>query len=163
MILEASCRHTTPSGRAIISQDTMKVILWQMFLADAYNEARSYKDTNFRHDSAYATLYTEIFRSHHISREDFSESFDYYLGRPSEVKTIVDSLVSQKNSRDLMKRGVFPGPQSPQVHPLPVSPIPGQHLPPPGVHPGLPPHPAKQDTERAKERPAALGGHVPVQ
>ena len=174
-LLGEACRRTSPSGQEILSKDTMRVVLWEMFQADSYNETRSYKDTNYRHDTAYASLYLRIFNSHHLSREQFADSYDYYLSDPASMKEIIDSL-NDKATRDLQKRGIF---QSPYQHPVPMGQppgMPGRPMPNgrpvlpnggptyPMGHPGTPPprfmpgpHPPGLRPARPGQRPPTPG------
>lgn len=139
-ILGAACKGRTASGRIPIPQDTMQILMWEMFEADAYNETRSALDTNYRHDTAYASLYTDIFRTHHVTRSDFNDSYTYYMGQPDVLRKMVDSLVEMK-SRALRQGSPtgtpgHPAPyrgNQPLGHPTPPVNPPGGH--PPGGHP----------------------------
>ncbi len=135
--LGEACRRTSPSGQEILSKDTMRVVLWEMFQADSYNETRAYRDTNYRHDTAYASLYLRIFNAHHISREQFADSYDYYLSDPAQMKEIIDTIVD-RNTRDMQKRGIF---QSPYQHPIPVGQPPVMPNGRPAIPNGRPPYP----------------------
>ena len=135
------------SNHKILSQDTMKVVLMDIMKADAYNEFLTAKDTNYRHDTAYALLYVNIFEAHHISREQFSDSYEYYMSKPEELKTLIDSMQNEAN-REIIKapNGYHPVPGHPA--PLPGHPFvapghpfvsPGHPFVPAG-HPGVPGH-----------------------
>lgn len=151
----------------------MQLLIWQMFEADAYNETRSAMDTNFRHDSAYASLYTDIFRTHHITRADFNDSYNYYMSQPDVLRTMVDSLV-EKKSRDLRQGPPKGSPGSPG-HPTPYQrfqpgghpttpfpPPPGGH-PPAGFHPpGMPQRPGMPPGARPGMPPALKPGALPA-
>jgi hypothetical protein len=100
VLISLGCR--SGSRGKILSQDTMRVVLMEMLKADAYNDFRSIKDTNYKHDTAYALLYANIFGSHRISKEQFSDSYNYYMSRPADFKALIDSMSNQAN-RDLAK------------------------------------------------------------
>ena len=102
-----ACRNTTASGREILPQDTMRAVLWEMFEVDAYNDTRAATDSNFRHDSAFASLYTDIFKVHHLTREQFQDSYDYYLAHPEILRSMIDTLADRTN-RDMQKAGGAP-------------------------------------------------------
>src|SRR5580698_2130324 len=83
----------------------MKSVLLDVLKANAYNDTRRFKDSNYLHDSAYATLYESIFVSHHITREQFYDSYDYYIARPDEFRAMIDSMAA-KASRDMARSGM---------------------------------------------------------
>ena len=138
MTLVSGCH--SGSHDKILSKDTMKVVLMDMLKADAYNEFRVMKDTNYRHDTAYALLYASIFGAHHITRQQFSDSYDYYMARPEDLKALIDSMASDANRAPNMKgaKGTVPPLQGANRGAgRPVF-VPGQA--PPGAHPGIPPN-----------------------
>lgn len=110
-----ACRNTSASGREILPQDTMRAVLWEMFEADAYNDTRAATDSNFRHDSAFASLYTDIFKVHHVTREQFQDSYDYYMAHPEILRRMIDTLADRTN-RDLQKAGGVPANQPGGFH-----------------------------------------------
>jgi hypothetical protein len=143
----SGCRNVSPSGNEILSKDTMRVLLGEMFQADAYNDGRVAKDTNFKHDTALATLYTDIFRSHGVTWARFMDSYEYYMGEPEVLRAMIDTLAGRTNRemthgpqqpyrpppfRNLTPQVGRPGPNG---HPAPVGPN-GRLLPPiPGPRP----------------------------
>lgn len=139
MILVIMCGCHFGSNGKILSQDTMKVVLMDILKADAYNEFLSAKDTNYRHDTAYALLYVNVFEAHHISRKQFNDSYDYYMSRPEELKTLVDSMANEAN-REMAK-----APNGYHLTPGHPAPLPGHPFVPPGHptgpqgHPFIPP------------------------
>ncbi len=171
-----ACKNTSASGSEILSKDTMRAVLWEMFEADAYNETRAATDTNFRHDSAFATLYTDIFRIHHVTREQFQDSYDYYMLHPEVLRGMIDTLTDRTN-RALQKNGEPPmghpagfhnftppggGPTTPfgpNGHPTPGGPrpLPGFPRRPGGFPPGQPGSAPPAGTPSKKPPPAQKG------
>lgn len=117
IIAGSACRNTSASGNVIIPRDTMQVLLWEMFEADAYNETRAATDTNFRHDTAFAALYTDIFRTHHVTRAQFTDSYDYYMTHPEVLRKMIDTL-TDKAGRDMSKAGGPPSTNHPPPAPF---------------------------------------------
>lgn len=111
LILQVACRRNAHQAAGLLSPDTMRVVIGEMLKADAFNELRALKDTNYRHDTAYAVAYINIFGSHHISKEQFQDSYNFYMSKPEELKAIIDTMTDRTN-REMMKR--MPGPM---VHP----------------------------------------------
>jgi len=103
----------------------MRVVLEEMLKADAYNEMRSIKDTNYRHDTAYAIAYLNIFGTHHISQAQFQDSYNFYMSKPEELKAMIDTMADRAN-REMIRH--MPGPG---VHaPFPVNNNNNVHRPP---------------------------------
>lgn len=153
MLSGLGCRQRGEKyGSVLLSADTMKSVLMDVLRANAYNDTRRFKDSNYIHDTAYAALYESIFVSHHITREQFYDSYDYYVARPDEFRAMIDSMAA-KASRDMSRQGMGaanPRPNGALVRPgIPgtgpgfnhFSPGgPGGHLPnQPGGHPPYPP------------------------
>ena len=129
------------SNSKILSKDTMKVVLMEMLKADAYNEFRIMKDTNYRHDTAYALLYADIWDFHHITRQQFSDSYEYYMSKPEDLKALIDSMASDANRTPNIApgKGAMQGANQGAGRPafVPGHPPPGA---PPGARPGFPPN-----------------------
>jgi hypothetical protein len=90
-----SDKNDVPSG--ILSKEVMQNVLWDMIQSDQYS-------TYLAKDSAHVDLkmenlrlYDQVFRLHHVSREEFSKSYKYYLAHPEMAQTLFDSLLAMGN------------------------------------------------------------------
>ncbi|SRR5579871_277916 len=96
ILLIASCvnKDNAPSG--ILSRDSMKNIMWDMIQADQYSKQFLQKDSakiNVRQETL--KLYQQIFDLHHVTKDEFNKSYQYYLTRPDLNKMIFDSLSAE--------------------------------------------------------------------
>lgn len=74
----------------ILSIDSMKVIMWDLSQAGAYANFIKEKDTT---DKALNTAYlAKALDIHHLTKEDFFKSFNFYQERPLLNKELFDSL-----------------------------------------------------------------------
>jgi hypothetical protein len=77
----------------IIPKDRMENILWDMIQADQFSSQYLIKDSariNVKKETV--KLYAEVLKIHNISKEEFRNSFQYYLGRPDIEKKMLDTL-----------------------------------------------------------------------
>jgi hypothetical protein len=107
IFLLAACKDDDSIPKGIIAKDNMGKILWDMIEADQYSIQYLTKDSARKTLKAETMkLYEEIFRIHHISKEEFQKSFQFYTSHPDITKTMFDSLSARANRQriDLYKR-----------------------------------------------------------
>lgn len=77
----------------IISPDSMKLIMWDMSRVNALAQNQYRKDSAmfFAKSKEY---YQEIFNIHHITKDEFYKSYDYYTNHPDKNKLLMDSLAA---------------------------------------------------------------------
>jgi hypothetical protein len=95
IIFFASCSNRTSVPKDILEPDSMRNIMKDVIVADAYSSMYIVKDTT-KHDKTKAAqdLLEAIFRIHHTSREAFQKSLVFYESRPDLGKNLFDSLSS---------------------------------------------------------------------
>ncbi len=138
LLLLAGCidKDATPSG--IIRKDTMQRVIWEMVQAEQYAKqylARDSSHMNLRDSTN--KLYQEVFQIHHITKDQFEKSYQYYLGRPDLIKSMFDTIVNRSNSQRVeLYRPITPAsrPAIPGQKPV----LPGQKPGPPGQKPAIP-------------------------
>jgi hypothetical protein len=94
-----SCSNEDEIPKQVISQKEMQKILWDMLLADRYTSQYIAKDTSKKLKLENLKLYDEVLQLHKISKNQFIESFNFYLKRPDLTKVMFDSLSAAANSR----------------------------------------------------------------
>jgi hypothetical protein len=72
--------------------DTMKIVLYELYLADEMNANRIYKDSTLNRQKENLTYYDQIFNNHRISSKDFFSSLEYYQDHPKLFSMLTDSL-----------------------------------------------------------------------
>jgi hypothetical protein len=82
------------SGKAPIPVDSMKVIVWEMSVADEWFNEVMFKDSVARQQKLNTQLYQKILAAHRLSRKDFNEAMRWYEARPKQYLELMDSTVA---------------------------------------------------------------------
>jgi hypothetical protein len=106
LFLMISCinKDKIPSG--VIVRDSMPGILWDVIVADQFSKQFILKDSakiNTRLETM--KLYQQVFQVHHITRDEFQKSYQFYIAHPDLMKIIFDSLsvYSNKQRQEIYK------------------------------------------------------------
>lgn len=86
-----SCRGKNANLKAL-PFDTMKVVILDLMNAEQWNNFIIVKDTLLRNSKNNLKLYQQVFLVHHINKEQFYNSYQYYEEHPDKMKTLLDSL-----------------------------------------------------------------------
>ncbi|MBN8835777.1 MAG: DUF4296 domain-containing protein [Sphingobacteriia bacterium] len=100
----AYCRQKDP--KEIIPADEMKLILIDLTAATEWNNVLMAKDTALKNVKLNLQFYEGVFEKHHISKEQFYNSYNYYNARPDKMKALLDSTYaySEKMKNQLIKK-----------------------------------------------------------
>jgi len=96
----SACKNKIPNG--ILPKDQMQSVLWDVMQAEAYTDLR----TNIKSDTLInsvledAKLQEQVFNIHHISRQDFYKSYDYYKEHTDLLMAVLDSITAQGNRNE---------------------------------------------------------------
>jgi uncharacterized protein DUF4296 len=116
-----SCVNNDKVPAGIIPKDSMQNILWDMIQADQFSKQYILKDSakiNARLETM--KLYQEVFQIHHITKDEFQKSYQFYISRPDLTKSIFDSLTASANRhRQEAFKQVAPKPKPILKGPLP--------------------------------------------
>lgn len=103
-VLMMGCGSST-KGK-LLSPDKMQAVMWDVLQADAYSELYVKKDSakNFLASSAF--LQQKVFDVHHITKNDFYYSYQYYNDRPDEMRIILDSVSvkAERNRNNILQQ-----------------------------------------------------------
>jgi len=102
-----ACENRDKIPNGILPKKEMQKILWDMIQADQFSKQFVLKDSAKRNVKQETTqLYDEVFQIHHISKDAFTKSYQFYISRPDLLKIIFDSLAAQGNrsQQDLYKQ-----------------------------------------------------------
>ncbi len=72
--------------------------MWDMIQADQFSKQFLLKDSaksNVKIETM--KLYDEVFQIHHVSKDEFQKSYQFYISRPDIFKVIMDSISAQGN------------------------------------------------------------------
>ena len=72
-----------------------------MIQADQFSKQFLVRDSLKKNNLNFETmkLYNEVFQIHHISKDEFQKSYQFYISRPDILKIVFDSLSAQGNRR----------------------------------------------------------------
>jgi hypothetical protein len=91
-------KDSVPSG--IIPKTEMQKVLWDMIQADQFSKQFLVKDSAKKRVSFETMkLYDQVFQIHHITKDQFQKSYQFYISRPDILKILFDSLSAQGNRR----------------------------------------------------------------
>jgi hypothetical protein len=97
-IISCANKNSIPSD--IIPKNEMQKVLWDMIQADQFSKQFILKDSAKKNVSAETVkLYDQVFQIHHITKDDFRKSYQFYISRPDILKVVFDSLSAQGNRR----------------------------------------------------------------
>jgi len=97
-----SCGNKNKIPPGILKPEKMQVVLWDVIKADAFTAEFIKKDSVKDAVQENLKLQQKIFAIHHISKEDFYTSYEYYKMNPDLFKIIMDSMMA-KAERDKQK------------------------------------------------------------
>jgi uncharacterized protein DUF4296 len=84
----------TPEDKKIPSEilpvDTMKIIVWHLIEAGDYATSLKEKDTTIK--SLNTKYFSEVLKLHHINKENFFKSFNFYQSHPYFNNVLFDSV-----------------------------------------------------------------------
>ena len=90
-----SCGNKSELPPGILKSDKMQAVLWDIIRADTFTTEYIKRDSAKNDVEENLKLQQEIFSIHHITKEDFYRSYDYYKKNSRQMKTIMDSMISQ--------------------------------------------------------------------
>ncbi|MBS1669474.1 MAG: DUF4296 domain-containing protein [Bacteroidetes bacterium] len=106
-----ACENRDKIPHDVLPKKEMQKIIWDMIQADQFSKQFVLKDSAKKNVKQETTaLYDEVFQIHHISKDEFTKSYQFYSSRPDLLKIIFDSLAAQGNrsQQDLYKQQTTP-------------------------------------------------------
>jgi hypothetical protein len=94
----AACSQKDKIPSGILSQQKVRLIMWDLMRADEYINGLLMKNSTLDLSAERFSLYEQIFRLHSTNREKFKKSLSFYQGRPDLLKVITDSLRSDEKN-----------------------------------------------------------------
>jgi hypothetical protein len=95
MMLFAGCVNKNNPPGNIIQRDSMETVMWDMIRADQYAKLYLAKDSCIDLRSETIKLYEEVLQIHHITKDKFDKSYQYYLTHQDLNKILFDSLYAK--------------------------------------------------------------------
>jgi uncharacterized protein YcfL len=81
-------------AKKIIPIPEMKLVMWDMISAEEWMKIVASTDSTININKKNISLYNKVFNLHHISKEDFFDSYHYYQSNPNDMKILMDSLTT---------------------------------------------------------------------
>jgi hypothetical protein len=78
----------------VLPFDSLKVIVWDLLNAEEFNNVLITKDSTLRNSKNNLKLYQQVFYIHHISKEQFYNSYEFYQEHPDRFKLLMDSVAT---------------------------------------------------------------------
>ena len=94
VVLFSCSDNNLPSG--ILSQEKMEIILWEQMKADAFTKEFISKDSSKNLVLENLKLQQKLFAQYKIDKEDFYNSYQYYLKHDALMKDVLDSIVAKQ-------------------------------------------------------------------
>ncbi len=79
----------------VIQKEAMEAVMWDMIQADAFTQNFIKKDSTKKDSLENASLQKKIFQLHHITKEDFDVSYNFYSANPGQMKIMLDSITAR--------------------------------------------------------------------
>jgi hypothetical protein len=111
MVGYTSCIGDRYGTMGILDEDKMADLLNEIALAEGFAESYLFRDTLQSKDTLVQRELDKVLKLHHISVEQFSESYHYYKTHPEEFKVLVDSAnarAARNREQSYNKRKVNP-------------------------------------------------------
>lgn len=97
-IISCTNKNSIPSG--IIPKTEMQKIFWDMIQADQFSKQFVLKDSAKKNVHAETMKwYSQVFQIHHVTKDEFQKSYQFYMSRPDILRVMFDSLSAQGNRR----------------------------------------------------------------
>ena len=91
MFICYSCRHKPELPPDIIPLNRMKMLVWDMEMANQ-NAADKFMEQKDSQRMEATSLYQQVFMKHKTNKADFYKSFTYYESHPDILKVLFDSV-----------------------------------------------------------------------
>ena len=122
-LIAAGCSDKDGIPRGILPKDKMEEVMWDMAQADQYAALYLAKDSaHIDQKTETMRLYEEVFRLHHVTREEFGKSYRYYLDHPALSQQLFDSVIA-RGSRVRSELYDRPGKNLPAMGPVKLGPV----------------------------------------
>ena len=102
VMMLAGCSVDDQSDKGVMPKEKMQLVMWDIIAASSFTDQYIKKDSLKNPALENSKLQQQIFALHHITREDFTKSYNYYLAHPDMMRTILDSITA-RGDRDRSK------------------------------------------------------------
>lgn len=100
LIFCISCSDKNKIPEGIMKPGKMQAVLIDILIADAMNGERVIKDSALQLPVENASYFLKVFQLHQTTRNEFNQSYSFYLKRPDLLKVITDSASAKITRRN---------------------------------------------------------------
>lgn len=87
-----SCSHKDKTPSNVLSPIKMRMIFTDAFKADEMAGYYMIHDSSYSGLKKHVEMYNTIFQIHHVTKEQFKKSLEYYETHPALLKAMLDSI-----------------------------------------------------------------------
>lgn len=89
----------------LINEKEMVLVIWDMSLAEDFATTYIMKDSGKVKDIEIQKEYQKVFSYHHINKDQFTRSFNYYRSDPEMFKRLMDSseVYARQRKQDIYR------------------------------------------------------------
>ncbi len=82
---------------SVLPKEKMEKVMWDVAQSsELLNGYVYYKYPEQNRAALNNVMLDKVFKIHHITREQFNKTLDYYEKRPDELKVVIDTIVSRQ-------------------------------------------------------------------
>jgi hypothetical protein len=96
-----SCKNDKPKG--LLSEKKMKAVFADIMKVEAYTKNFIEKDSQKNALLENTKMQLQIFALHKVTKEEFYESYDYYVSDVKKIQPLMDSVINKANTDRLIK------------------------------------------------------------
>jgi hypothetical protein len=88
------CYTFTGCGQeqGVLEEKKMRAVVWDMLMVEAYHQQLAMKDTSFKYGNRAKENEEKVFQMHGITRQQYIDTYKWYLERPEEMRVLMDSV-----------------------------------------------------------------------
>ena len=104
-----ACGGAMRPPKDLIKEKEMVLVIWDMSLAEEFVTTYVMKDSSKVKDDEIQKQYAKVFAYHHINRDQFTRSFNYYRSDPQMFKRLMDSseVYAKIRKQDVYKNEII--------------------------------------------------------
>lgn len=97
----------------ILPVSSMKLVLWDILKADEWYTQTAIRDSLHKRVNENFQIYEQVYKIHHITKEQFYLSYKFYETHPDQFKVLIDSVIAV-GDRDKVIEKSTPVPANPK-------------------------------------------------
>jgi hypothetical protein len=92
IVLSCTRNKESKTNSSILLQDSLKIILYELYLADEIINIRHEQDSNLNIQEETIAYSRKVFENHKTNHDQFIKSLNNYIDDPKLLATLTDSL-----------------------------------------------------------------------